>query len=1048
MSAPETPLADDGKPPGQGLTVFISYSRKDAAFAQELVAGLKFGGFTPSLDTHDIAPGEDWQARLSRLIEQADTLLFVISPDAVASERCAWEVARGEALKKRLMGIVWRGVEEAKVPPGLTRLNYIYFDKPHSFGPSLSILATALRTDLDWIREHTRLQDIALRWDARGRAEALLIRGEELLAARNWLGRQPEYAPEPHLLTLEFIQASEDAEAALKSAEHRRLDEMAAAQAERQKALESAAAAQKVTARFQRRAGWLLAGLGVLLVVMLINVLWQQRQTQQAQSLVFTALAALALKEEQYDSALRYAVQAYPPAKALWPIKPPGELESILAGGALASRFLLALRGHGEDIFATAVSPDGTILTTSQDKSARLWEAATGRQKAVLKGHAEVIRWGEFSPIGDALVTASDDGKAILWDPKTGDPRGVLEATGYVYKAVFSPDGKVVATASSNGAILWDVATQNKITLPGHFGSVRSAAFSRDGSTLVTSDDRMAHLWDVATGQEITRLTGHEHTVWSAAFSPDGQAVVTASEDRTARLWTAVSPDGQAVVTAPGDTARLWSRAAKIQSIRSQKLEKHKRPVWTAAFSPDGRTIATTSAESTVRLWDRATGEQTWELKGHKGPVWTAVFSPDGEVVATASDDKAVLLWDVSSGVQISQLQGHTGPVRCAAFSPNGEMIVTGSNDRTARLWDAATAVEIYRHAGPVQSAAFSPDGTRIATAASNGTAILWDVASQNKITLPGHAGSVRSAAFSRDGSILVTSDDRTARLWDAATGKEITRLAGHEHTVSSAAFSPDGRALVTASEDRTMRLWDIASGSSTVFPHSHAVLTVAFSPDGKSVLTGSQNGHARSWDAQTGKEIMLFVGHYDYVWSVSYSPDGASVLTASADNTARLWDAHNGEPKGILDGHNGPVRSAAFSPQGNIIATTSEDNTTRLWHAGSLKQIAMLTGHTDLVTSVAFSPDGNTIVTASEDATVRRWDLRWLTTVRGDDLRDRVCNEKLAGAQEFTAIELQGPMLRGVRNPCLGRGLLAWEYWTRMPGELWRSARGLLFPR
>src|SRR6516162_10880247 len=115
----------------QKLKVFISYSRKDEDFAQDLLAGLQVGGFEPYLDKHDIAAGEDWEARLGRLIEAADTVVYVISPDAVASERCAWEVERTVALRKRLLPIVWRAVEEATVPARLKQLNYIYFDKPH-----------------------------------------------------------------------------------------------------------------------------------------------------------------------------------------------------------------------------------------------------------------------------------------------------------------------------------------------------------------------------------------------------------------------------------------------------------------------------------------------------------------------------------------------------------------------------------------------------------------------------------------------------------------------------------------------------------------------------------------------------------------------------------------------------------------------------------------------------------------------------------------------------------------------------------------------------
>src|SRR5262249_8415904 len=117
---------------------------------------------------------------------------------------------------------------EAKVPPRLKQLNYIFFDRPLTFVPSLKAIATALRTDLAWVREHTRLGEAALRWDMHGRNEALLLRGDELAAAKAWLAAQPQYAPEPTLLHHDFIKAAEDAEAARTSAERQRLDQMAA----------------------------------------------------------------------------------------------------------------------------------------------------------------------------------------------------------------------------------------------------------------------------------------------------------------------------------------------------------------------------------------------------------------------------------------------------------------------------------------------------------------------------------------------------------------------------------------------------------------------------------------------------------------------------------------------------------------------------------------------------------------------------------------------------------------------------------------------------
>ena len=230
------------------------------------------------------------------------------------------------------------------------------------------------------------------------------------------------------------------------------------------------------------------------------------------------------------------------------------------------------------------------------------------------------------------------------------------------------------------------------------------------------------------------------------------------------------------------------------------------------------------------------------------------------------------------------------------------------------------------------------------------------------------------------------------------------------------------------------------------------ALYTAAFSPDGKRVVTASDDGTARLWDGERGPEIAVLQGHTDTVRSAAFSPDGKRVVTASIDNTARLWDGESGREIAVLKGHTGTVQSAAFSPDGKRVVTTSTDNTARLWDADSDREIAVLKGHTGTVWSTAFSPDGKLMVTASEDGTPRLWDVTWATLVRGDTLRERVCVEKLVGAvQEFTDEELEDPILRGIdrndpvaRNPCLRRGPLSLDYWTRLPGDLWHSARRL----
>src|SRR6516164_2622529 len=206
-------MADTGA--GEKLKVFISYSRRDsAAFADELEAGLELAGFAPFLDRHDIAAGEDWEARLGSLITQSDTVVFVVSPEAVKSDRCAWEVDRTIQLSKRLLPVIFKPVPDHDIPEKLRRLQFVRFDTDRGITRPLAELAEALRQDLDWIREHTRLGEIATRWERRGRAESLLLRGDDLDAAKTWMAARNVAAPEITEAQRAFVKASEEAQSA------------------------------------------------------------------------------------------------------------------------------------------------------------------------------------------------------------------------------------------------------------------------------------------------------------------------------------------------------------------------------------------------------------------------------------------------------------------------------------------------------------------------------------------------------------------------------------------------------------------------------------------------------------------------------------------------------------------------------------------------------------------------------------------------------------------------------------------------------------------
>ena len=269
MAAEPPARSDDGK-----LRVFISYSRDDLDFADQLDIALRLLGFETSLDRHAISGGEQWRERLRNLIREADTVVFVLSPSSTASDICGWEVEEAVRFQKRVIPVVCRALDDARPPPQLQSLNYIFFyQEPKSpgsgFGSGAARLVEALRTDLEWLREHTRLLLRASEWANGDRSESRLLSGSDIVAAKAWATQQPKDAPAPTELHLEFIHASEQAEDARLIAQRQHLEEMTAAQDERAKALRAAEQALTRTIRLQRGQAW--AGTVVAVVLAMIG---------------------------------------------------------------------------------------------------------------------------------------------------------------------------------------------------------------------------------------------------------------------------------------------------------------------------------------------------------------------------------------------------------------------------------------------------------------------------------------------------------------------------------------------------------------------------------------------------------------------------------------------------------------------------------------------------------------------------------------------------------------------------------------------------------
>jgi TPR repeat protein len=282
-------LSDRGK-----LRVFISYSRDDLNFANQLDAALTACGFECLIDRHGISGGEDWKRRLGNLISEADTVVFVLSPSSARSPICDWEVEEAARLNKRILPVNCRPLEGAGPPPRLRELNYIFFyEEPKlpgsGFGTGLASLIAALNTDFDWLRDHTRYLQRAIEWDTGGRPANRLLSGDDIAEAKAWAARRPKSAPEPTALHLEFIRASQEEAETRLSEQRKQLEAVAAAQAARETALHDAEEALKQAADAQRRRARirniaLVAVSGLAAVALLLaGVAYQQRMKAEEQ---------------------------------------------------------------------------------------------------------------------------------------------------------------------------------------------------------------------------------------------------------------------------------------------------------------------------------------------------------------------------------------------------------------------------------------------------------------------------------------------------------------------------------------------------------------------------------------------------------------------------------------------------------------------------------------------------------------------------------------------------------------------------------------------
>ena len=687
--------------------------------------------------------------------------------------------------------------------------------------------------DRDFRLWQNRLRPRIDEWQEKNKDEDMLLRGRELLQAKECLDNRQEQIEE---IAKEFIKASGDKREAEIEEELRKREEKERLLAEQKRLLEKEKRQQKniiLIVSLAALIAFVLAGAALLFGK---NAVKAQKETERQKEVVEQERDRKKNAEAKARENSILALSRYLGTKAILAAKDPNLADGLVDFAALLAVQSVKVKKDSESV--------GRALRTLQ---------AVPHLDAILQGHNDRVLSLAFSFDGKMVVSSSGDQTVRLWDVLTGKPIGEpwQGHSSSVLSVAFSPDGKMVVSGSHDRTLrLWNTITGKPIGEPwqGHSSSVLSVAFSPDGKMVVSGDDdHTVRLWDVLIGKPIGELwQGHSSSVLSVVFSPDGKIVASGSDDQTVRLWDVLT--GEPI-------GKPW--------------QGHSNTIRSVDFSPDGRMVVSSSDDHTVRLWDVLTGEpigKPWQ--GHSKSVFSVAFSPDGKMVVSGSGDQSVRLWDVLAGKPIGEpWQGHSESVFSVAFSPDGKMVVSGSNDRTVRLWDVQIGEPISEpqqgHSASVFSVAFSPDGKMVVSGSNDQSVQLWDALTGKPIGEPwqGHSDWIKSVTFSPDGKMVVSgSNDQSVRLWDALTGKPIGEpWQGHSDRVLSVAFSPDGKMVVSGSDDQTLRLWDVLTGKPIGEPwlgHSASVVSVAFSPDSKMVASGSHDRTVRLWNVLTGELI------------------------------------------------------------------------------------------------------------------------------------------------------------------------------------------------
>lgn len=925
--------------------VFISYSRRDKVFTQKLVEALKAANRDVWADWEDIPAASDWDAEIKQGIQESNSIVFILSPEWIKSNECRKEMDHAVKMGKRLVPILYLMPDQGQgVPPELAMINWVFMRDADDFDKAFQTLCSAMDTDLDWIKTHTRIQVRALEWEKKNRSASFALRGEDLTEGEQFIATGAEKNPIPTHLQTEYVLAS-----------------------------------RKDATRRQRQ---ILTGVTVALVVSIalsIYAVVKQREAERqaqialARTLAAEANAILASPNGSAETAALLSLRAFQVQDEYVP-----SADAALIASLNRLYTLRVFDQHNSEISTVAYSPKGDLVAFGYvDGTAGLYDVDTGKEISHFRGFAEHhlgnnpeyagVHAVTFSSTGDHLLVAGSDAHILVWNLVTDSKENEftfqddLPSSSALWSAKFSPDDKYILIGTGypheypGNVYLIERSTGRLSTpLPSienlQTRFISDVEISKDGKMILsTSYDGTAILWDM----NWTTLTASPRKTFTSSFpfrdgalSADGKFVLLGGDNSLAELYT-------------------------INGTLQKRFVGHTDSIFSVNFSPIEGYILTGSWDGTARLWDIQSGKTVRTLVNHKDDIRSTAFSPDGKYVVTGSFDHTARIWSADPVHDAQIIYGHSDRVNSVSYSPDGNLILSASRDNTVRLWDARTLSsedERIQHSNSLldPKAVFSSNGRWIAAASEdyqgdNPNIVFWERVGSvypNPVTIP--TNHISSLAFSPsfnggESEYLLTGyEDSRLDLWQVNNGNwEVVKppFFGPGFP-TSLIFTPDSRYFASTNHEfDTFDFFDIQNPDSEPINCSTQLSsdkkikgswTIAFSNnteylaanlDNKIAILKWQESPDGSQSHECVQERELPTLHSEAIRTLGFSPKGNYLLSTSLDGTAILWDARTWEPIRTLTGHEGEVTSAGFSPDGTSIVTGGADKTIRIWH-------------------------------------------------------------------------------------------------------------------